>query len=174
MISCKNIKKTAEKKKVSGFTLIEIIIYGALVTMIIGALVLTSVNILGARARITAMEEVSHNARFALERIMSEIRGSQAIETVSGSQLKITNIDGDPVEFNLTEGVIKMSRGEGATRFSLTGSSVNVSSLQFSDVSYEDTSGAIRIEMTVEFANPLGRPEWDFQRTFYATENLRK
>lgn len=166
-----------EKQK--GFTLIEFIIYGTLVTIIIGVIVLTSVNVMGARARITAREEVSHNARFALDKIMYEIRRAESITSpepgLSASSLGLVDGEGDSRVFNLdSEGkVLQMTIGSG-TPVSLTSESVVLSNLQFTNVSYEDTPGTIRIEMTVAFANPLERPEWNFARTFYSTENVRK
>ena len=87
----------AERQK--AFTLIEFVIYGALVTIIVGALVLTSVNVLTGRAKITAIEEVNHNARFALERVMHEIRRAEAITLPLpgsfASSLNLVDADGD-------------------------------------------------------------------------------
>lgn len=170
--------KKKNRVSTSGFTLIELVIYSALVTIIMGALVMTSVNVLAARARIIAMEEVSHNARIALGKITHEIRQSESIEEVGGidgSSLKLIDPEATVVEFDLEGGALQISRGEGSTPFALTSESVIVSSLQFSDVSYDEVNPrTIRIEMIVKFANPLERPEWDFERTFYTTENVRK
>jgi len=160
-----------EKQK--AFTLLEFVIYSTLVTIIVGLLVLISANVLGARARIIAQEEVSHNARFALGRITSEIRNSRAIVTASGSSLRLIDADGDTVGFDLAGGVLRINKGNGLP-VALTSESVVVSALQFINVSYPATPGTIRIIMTVEFSNPLGRPEWDFKRTFHTTENVRK
>jgi len=169
---------TREKSK--GFTLIEFLIYGVLVTTIVGLLVLMSVNILGARGRITAMEEISHNARFVMGRIAYEVRRAEQITSplpgAESSLLELVAHDGDSLVFRLDEEeekVLQMIIG-GGIPVSLTSESVIVSDLQFSNVSYQKGPGTVRIKMTLEFANPLDRPEWDFKRTFYATENLRR
>ena len=169
----------AERQK--AFTLIEFVIYGALVTIIVGALVLTSVNVLTGRAKITAIEEVNHNARFALERVMHEIRRAEAITLPLpgsfASSLNLVDADGDVREFHLDQGIgnaLQLTIGNG-TPVSLTSDSVVVKNLKFTNVSQSnETPGTIRIEVTVAFKNPLERPEWDFEKTFHETENVRK
>lgn len=161
-----------KKKKRAGFTLIEFIIYSAIVTIIVGMIVLISVNVMGARARIITREEVSHNARFVLGTIRHEIRNAQVIDTVNVSLLQLTDAVGDTVTFNLSGGAVTMAKF-GGSAVDLTSDLVNVSSLQFTDVSYAETPGTIKIEMTINFVNELGRAEWEFEETFYVTENLR-
>lgn len=168
------------KKKDEGFTLVEFLIYSVLITMIVGLLVLMSTNILGARGRVIAMEAISYDARFVLGRITYEIRrAEQIISPLSGSSgsfLELTGSDGDSLVFRLDEQeekVLQMIIGEG-NPISLTSESIIVKDLQFSNVSYQNSPGAVRITMTLEFDNPLERPEWNFQRTFYTTENLRR
>ena len=161
-----------KKKKKAGFTLIEFIVYSALITVIVGMIVLVSVNVMGARARIITREEISHNVRFVLETIRHEIRNAQEIDTAGGSQLQLIDAVGDTVTFDLDEGAVTMAKF-GGTAVALTSDLVNVSSLQFTDVSYEDTPGTIKIEMTIKFVNDLERPEWEFEKTFYTTESLR-
>lgn len=170
-----------DKEKNKGFTLIEFIIYGVIVTAVVGALVLMSVNVLAARGRIEATGEVSHNARLVLGKIMYDIRRAEQIVSplpgFSASSLELIDAEGDVRIFSLdaTEGnVLQLKVGENGIPFPLTSESIIVSYLQFSNVSYPDTSGTVRIAMTLEFINELQRPEWDFERTFYATENLRR
>ena len=127
---------------------------------------------MGARARIITRKEVSHNARFVLGTIMHEIRNAQEINAVSGSLLQLTDAEEDTVTFNLNGGAVTMTRFDGSA-VNLTSDLVNVSSLQFTDISYEGTPGTIKIEMTINFINELERTEWEFEETFYATENLR-
>jgi hypothetical protein len=167
------------RKKNTGFTLIEFLIYSIIVTIIVGSLVLMSINVLAARGRMVAAEEVSHNARFALGKIMYEIRQAEQITSpapgATDSSLSLIAADGDTLVFSLeeVEDVLEMTIG-GGTPFSLTSESIAVSSLTFANISYTDTSGTVRIEMTLEYINPLERTEWEFQRTFYATENIRR
>ena len=158
----------------------ELLVYGVVVTVMVGLLVSMSVNILAGRGKMVAMEEISYNARLVMGKITYEIRRSEQITSplagASSSSLSLVDADGDTLVFRLDpeeESVLQMVIG-GGTPVSLTGESVVVSNLQFSNVSYQNGPGTIRMEMTLEFANPLERPEWDFQRTFYATENLRR
>jgi hypothetical protein len=158
-----------------GFTLVEFVIYSVIITIVIGALTLITIDILKARAKIFAMEEVNHNAKFVLEKITKEIRESQQIVNATSSYLKLIDADGDIVEFKLEDGIIKMRRGDSDFEFfPLSTDSVFVKSLDFINVSYPNTPGTIRIVMTIKFKNPQARPEWEFERTFYTSENVRK
>jgi cell division protein FtsL len=158
-----------------GFTLVEFVIYSVIVTIVIGALTLITIDILKARAKIFAMEEVNHNAKFVLEKITKEIREAQQIVNATSSYLKLIDADGDIVEFKLEDGIIKMRRGDSDFEFfPLSTDSVFVKSLDFTNVSYPNTPGTIRIVMTIKFKNPQARPEWEFERTFYTSENVRK
>lgn len=167
------------RKRNAGFTLIEFLIYSILVTIIVGSLVLMSVNVLAARSRMIAAEEVSHNARFALGKIMYEIRRAEQITSplpgATASSLSLVAADGDTLVFSLdaVEEELEMTIGSG-TPVPLTSEYIAVSGLEFANVSYPDTPGTVRTEMILEYVNPLERAEWEFQRTFYATENIRR
>ena len=154
----------------------EFIIYSVLITIIVGIIVLMSVNVMGARARIITREEVSHNARFALERMRYEIRRAESITSPSagssGPSLSLVDGDEDTRVFDLSEGVLRMAIG-GGTPIALTSDAVSATTLQFFNTSYDNTPGTIKIETTIEFINSLGRQEWEFEETFYATENIR-
>ena len=164
-----------KKKKTAAFTLVEFLVYSALITIIVGMIVLVSVNVMGARARIITRGEVNHNARFALERMGYEIRRAESITSPSsGSSTSLTLVDGDGFTrvFGLSEGVLQMTIG-GDTPIALTNDLVSATDLQVFNLSYPSTPGTVRIETTIEFLNPLGRPEWEFEETFYTTENIR-
>ena len=165
-----------KKKESLGFTLIEFIIYSALITIIVGMIVLMSVNVMGARARIITRQEVNHNARFVLERMTYEIRRAQSITSPSSgatsSSLTLVDGDGDTRVFDLSAGVLQMTIGSG-TPIALTSDSVSATNLEVFNLSYSETPGTVRIEMTIEFVNPLESPGWEFEESFYTTENIR-
>jgi len=113
-----------------GFTLLEFIIYSGVITMVLAALILIGVNVLNAKTKIFAMEEVIHNAKFTLEKITKEIRTAQAIVNATSSYLELIDSDGDTVEFKLEDGIIKTRRGGAISEFiPLTTNSVVVSTL---------------------------------------------
>lgn len=134
-----------------GFTLIEFLIYIGIVGIILIAAGSIGLNALFGKAKLAAIEEVNQNARFAMEKIAQAVRDGQdaSIFTLSGGAI-------------LQNGV------------PITADEVAVSDFQISDISYPDTPGAKRIQMTVKFANPENRQEYNFEKTFYTTAVIRK
>ncbi len=168
------------KKEKNGFTLIEFLIYSVIVSFIIGALVLSGVNIMQAKVRIDIREEVSHNGRIALNIITNHIR--QAEEVIyptpgnSGSYLSLEMpiSDFSPTIFEANEnGTLTIKRKDDAASL-ITSEKVIVSDLTFTNLSYTDSPGTIKIEITIEYFNSSGRIEYDFEKIFYTTENIRR
>jgi type II secretory pathway pseudopilin PulG len=167
-------------KKQKGFTLIEFLIYSMIVSLIIGAIVLSGVNIMQAKVRIDITEEVNHNGRTVLSIITNHIR--QAEEVIyptagnSGSYLSLGMpiSDFSPTVFETNENGMLTIKRKDEVASSITPDNINVSSLTFTNLSYIDSPGVIKIEVTIEYLNSSGRAEYDFEKTFYTTENIRR
>jgi len=164
-----------------GITLVEFLIYSVVTAIIVGVLVLTSLNVLEGRAKSLSREEVNHNVRFSMERIMKNIRNADRIESPvvgnTDSYLKLVNADDSIVEFKLNEGnnMIEKRKGGEGNYSPLMVDTVIINELEFLNVSQsEETPGTIKIEIEAEFFNPLGRSEFEFKETFRSTENVRK
>ncbi len=164
----------------AGFTLIEFLIYSVIVTLLVGALVLIGSNILQGRVRVAVAEEVNHNGKIAMEKITYHIRKADSINSpIIGSSestlsLNMSVSTENPTVFEVDiDNRLTVKRGVEDAAV-LTSGKVKVSSLNFTNVSYDDTSGTVKIEMTIKYNAPVGREEYDFERIFYTTENLRK
>jgi hypothetical protein len=153
-----------------GFTLIEFLIYSGIVVFVILALTLTGMNILHARIKVVALEEVNKNASFSLEKIAYLIRNSEGVNSATGDtlSLKMSSPAEDPTEIYLDDGAIMISKSGNISR--LTTESVVVTSLSFSEF-LED---AVRVSVSFEFYNPSERKEYEIERDFKFTENVRK
>jgi hypothetical protein len=57
---------------------------------------------------------------------------------------------------------------------SITSETVIVSDLVFTNLSYTDTPGTVKIVITIEYSNLSERTEYDFEKIFYTTENIRR
>jgi prepilin-type N-terminal cleavage/methylation domain-containing protein len=162
-----------------GFTLIEFVIYIAIVGIILVVAGAIGFNILFGKAKLAAIEEVSQNARFTMEKIADTVRNAQAINSPSiGTtapllSLQIADSSKNPTLFDVSAGTLRITEGV-SQPVSLTASEVTATNLQFSNVSYALAPGTVRIQMTVQFTNPSGRPEYNFAKTFYTTANIRK
>lgn len=174
MVAFRSVKTETE-----GFTLVEFLVYIGIVGTILLVAGTIAFNVFFGKAKLAAIEEVSQNARFALEKIADRVRNAEAIQTpppgVSSSSISLQMADSekDPTEFYVQGGILRMREGLGANRWPLTSDEVVVSTLQFSNISYPDTPGTVRIQMTIKAANPENRPEREFEKTFYTTANVR-
>ncbi len=72
----------------SGFTLIEVVVSMAIFTLIIGGVVMFSVNAIKASTKSQAMQEAVDNARYAIDDLAKKIRTSSNVEVAdSGKSL---------------------------------------------------------------------------------------
>lgn len=169
----------ALRKSGAGFTLIEIILYLTLTTIMISILGGIGVNVLLSNAKAHAREEVGYNAHFVFEKIERVIHEAESITGPTGNAtsstltLTMSDAEKDPTVVTVTEGVVTITKGIGPA-LALTASEVTVTDLTFSDVSFPGMSPSVRIEMTIEAFNPEGRKAYEARETLYTTVNLRK
>jgi type II secretory pathway pseudopilin PulG len=162
-----------------GFTLVEFMVYTALAGLVFGLMLGVYLNVFNVYAKSYVAAEVNQNARFAMDVMAGRIRNAESINspsagsTSSSLSLEMATSALDPTVFDLSSGVLRIKEGASAT-VDLTSSEVTVSALTFSNLSYTDTPGTIRIEMTVEFVNTGGTHQYDFARTYYETVNIRE
>jgi type II secretory pathway pseudopilin PulG len=119
----------------SGFTLIEILIYTAIMGSILVSTVFITRAMYDTRARIRSSVILEENMRFALARIMTEVREADGVTepaSSTGTALTITRDDPahDPTVITSAGGVITMSKG-GSPAAALTSSEVEITSLVF-------------------------------------------
>lgn len=161
------------------FTLIEFLIYIGIVGTIVIAASAIAFNIFFVKAKIESIEAVSQNARISMERIANRIRNAEAINSpapgtsVSTLSLQMADAAYNPTIFDVSGTTLRIQEGA-AQAVNLTSSQVLVTNLQFSNISYTDTPGTVRAQMTVRLVNPGNRQEYDFEKTFYTTTNIRK
>lgn len=167
------------KKSGAGFTLIEFIMYTTIVGVILLAVGAIGINIFFNKAKLTAVDEVSQNSRFVLEKITYAIRNAEIINSpslgTSGTSLSLqmADLSKNPTLFDLNNGFVRIKEGAG-NYINLTTDEVVITNLQFSNLSYTGTPGTMRIEITVKFNNLTARQEYNFEKTFYATANIRE
>ena len=162
-----------------GFTILEFLLYIGLVGIILVVAGAIGLNVLFGKAKLAAIEEVSQNARFIIEKIADRVRNAEAINSPSQGtttfllSLQMSDPAKDPTVFDVSGNSLRMQEGGGAA-ITITSSEVIVSGVQFSNISYPDTPGTVRIQMTVKFVNLDSRQEYNFEKTFYTTTNIRE
>jgi competence protein ComGC len=152
--------------KKQAFTLVEFLIYLGILSLV---LVLTAGflwDFIFGNIKATSYREVQENGRFALLKITQEIKKATEINSPppssSSSTLSLARIDShlNPTVFDVINGRLRIRRGLTGTSYYLTSDQVIVSSLQFTNLSYPETPGIIRVEIVLEHINPGNRTEY--------------
>ncbi len=157
-----------------GFTLIEVIIYTAILAIIF-ILVVNSLSIVIKafnQGRVTI--KINNSAETAMERMAREIRFAYGIDASSALDHLVLNtyVLGTEIpttaEFYIDSGKLMVKEGISPAD-QLTSSDLNVTNLVFSQISASSVSKAIKIEMTIQGSSG------NYQKTedFYNTAILR-
>lgn len=164
----------------SGFTLIEVIIYVALVSVFISGAIFFAWDIIYGRVKSQVQIEVNQNLRLASDRISFEIRNADSINSVSGSSLSLSVSDSvrDPTVFDVSGGRLRIGYGGAGpcpitSPCNLTSDLVTVANLTFTDLSVGIESANVRFTITVASNNPSGRQEWERSQTYSTAVELR-
>lgn len=143
----------------NAFTLIEILIYLAIISLILVMVVNFLWSIVFGNIKESSHQEIQQNARFVLTKMTQEIKKATAINSplfgepsVNSLSLSMADSGLNPTIFDIFDGKLRITQG--SQQFYLTSDQVTISNLRFTNLSYQDTPGTIRIEMTVEYVNP--------------------
>jgi len=113
-----------------GFTLIELILYVALVSMMLSTLIPFALNVIEGGVKVGVEQEVYSQARYLSERFKKEIRDASAVTTCNGTTLVLANTDStrNPTTFSFASDTITITSGTSipsATRLHSIDTSVN-------------------------------------------------
>ncbi len=159
-----------------GFTLIEIIIYTAIIAIIFILVVNSLTVVIRAFNQGRVAIKINNSAELAMERMTREIRFAYDIDisSVLGHLVLSTYSISSPetpttIEFYLDSGKLMVKEGVWPAD-QLTSSDLSVTNLVFRQITAYSTSKAIKIEMTIQGSSG------NYQKTenFYNTAILRK
>jgi len=165
-------------KNNQGFSLIELILYIAITSVILVIVSQFMGGILESRVKNRTIAEVEQQGVQIMETITQTIRNAQAITSPSQGNnysaltLDVVNVVDDPTIFDLSAGVVRIKEGT-AVAIGLNNSVVEVSNLTFDNLSKTGTPGLVRVEFTIDYINNSGRQEFDWSKTFYGSASLR-
>ena len=145
-----------------GFTLIELILYVALVTIILSALVPFAWNMVQTGVKSAVQQEVNANSRYISERIKYEIRNATGINSVAATTISLStsNAGTNPTIIDLTGGNIRIKQGGGAT-VNLNSTNTVINSLTFTNYTSSDNKTKhIQFTMTVAASFAAARQEY--------------
>ncbi len=166
-----------EEKNNSGFTIVEMILYVAIVAIFMTGMVYFTLDIVYGRIKSFTHQEVNQNIRFTSKRIGYEIKNASAINSISESSISLatTDLARNPTIIDLSSGRIRIGYGSSGncptiSPCFLTSNKVNVSNLTFTDLS-SGPSTNIKFSMTVDGIG--NRKEFQKSETFETAIELR-
>ena len=164
----------------SGFTLMEILIYIAVLAIIVLAVSAFLTWSIKSNAKTEAMREVSDNARRAMEIMTYEIREAKSIYTLTSTStqfsLETTHYlpEGETftyIDFYLCDSNLCLKK-ESQNPISLTSDSVEVKNLVFDQI-ITGEAPSIQINLKIDYKNPNKRPEYQASVELNSTASLR-
>ena len=130
-----NVKKSRLNSQTTrGFTLIELILYVALVAIFITSAVLFSLDLIYGREKSHQQQIVQQNVRIALGRITYEIERANDIQSVNSNQIVLDNGGGSTTTIELSGENVQITTG-GQGPYNLTSNQVSVDALNFGEFS---------------------------------------
>jgi len=162
--------------KSNGFTLIEILFYIVLFTVLFAVISQTLLTISGTHDEISAIKNINNSASLALERMTRDIRDAHHVivsesqlATSSGSlTLALTSDELETTTFRHTADGIELLKNDTVIG-SLVGPSVTINELSFFHIT-STTSEAVRITMNTHATTSNSIK----QHTFHTTAILRE
>lgn len=162
-----------------GFTLVELILYVSICSILLLTISSFLSFLLGARIRSQAITEVNQQGFQVMSMITQTIRNGRSVQVpsmgTSSSTLSITTLNTliNPTVFSLSSTTIQVKEGS-KTALPLTNSRIRVSSLTFENVSSgSSTEKIIRTSYTIDYINPAGRSEYNFSKSFTGSATIR-
>jgi len=163
-----------------GFTLVELIIYILVVSVILISATYYAIDVIGAQTKARSYQEVQQNARLALRRMVQEIRaaenlneGSSVFDSNPGTlSLDHTDPAKDPTIFDVSSGRLRITQG-GNGPYYLTTDQAIVSDLTFENLSVSGRNKVIKITLTLDHVNPENRSDFEASLSVYSTAVIR-
>lgn len=166
-----------------GFTIIELILYVALLSIVMTGIISFSLDMLGGRVKSRSQREVQDNLRFAMKRMQYEIRNAASIQSISPADVCLAVPDStyNPTRFYLVGNRLTVGWGGGSADCQtvnqtayLTGNQVEVERLAFTNGSSPDgKSQHILISLTIRSVNAGLRQEWNAREHATTSAELR-
>lgn len=165
--------------KFKGFTLVELLLYISIVSVVI--LVMSGVFylVLQARVKNQTVAEVEQTGAQVMQQVTQTIRNANAVNspspgnTAASISLSVVDAAKDPTTFDLSSASIRIAEGTSPS-VALTSSRLSASNLTFQNLARAGTADTIRIQFTLSHINPQGQNEYQYQQTFYGSADIKK
>jgi competence protein ComGC len=178
MLLLRNKKEKLFFQNRPGFTLVEMLLYTAIVGVILLSISVFLSIMLEARVKGQVIAEVGQVGVQAVQIFEQTARNSVAINSpaagTSGVSASLVLAEGakNPTVFDMAGGIIRIKEG-GSAAVNITSSKLTATGLSFTNLSASGTAGTLRIQFTLTYKNPSSRNEYNYSKTFYGSASLR-
>ena len=164
-----------------GFSLIEALVYIAVLSIIITAVVSFILWSVYSYTKAKVARETLDNAERVIRVITNEIREADSIytPTTTASQLSLETVKYLPlgeeityIDFYLCDSRLCFKK-ESQDPIVLTSDEVEITNLTFNQISSGGVESSIQISLTIDYKNPTGRSEYDASVSLTSTASLR-
>ena len=172
-------KSRTNQKKLQGFTLVEILLYIGLIAALVVSISVFLGILLQSQIKNQAIAEVEEGGIQILHLMTQTIRNAENINSPSQGNsatsltLNVINGSKNPTVFDLSGSTIRIKEGVGLP-VDLSSNRVNVSGLNFTNLTQAGTSGIVRVQFTLTHLNPESQNEYEYSKTFTASAGLRQ
>ena len=147
------------RKKKFGSTLIETLIYIALIALIVTSIVLLTSSMLNSKIKTQSALILEEEMRFAMEVIKSKVSVASYItspvsaETIDNLTLVMTDPAKDPTVFSLANGYIFLTEGAGDS-MALVSEKIEITNFSFTGL--DSTPDSVKIDISGQLRNASG------------------
>lgn len=159
-----------------GFTLIEAILYVAIVSLVLTALIPFGWTVIETGSQSAVEQEVSGNARYISERILYEIRNSLGINNVSSTQIVLCETSGacatSPTTITYSTPNVTI-QNKGASAVNLNSNDTTISSLTFTNNTSGTSTKNISFVFTAKQKYTGARYDFSYSTTVQSSAEVR-
>ena len=170
-----------KQQKREGFTIIEFVVYIAVLAILGGAVSTLFLWTLKAHTKAQVLQETTFSAQLAMDRVLHEVREAESLylPTTTATQVSLETKTSIPlgetagyIDFFLCGEALCMKKEEAAP-VALTSSSFEVTNLSFTTISTNTKFPSVQIQMTLEHKNPSGSSQLEAAVQITSTASLR-
>lgn len=166
-----------------GFTLVELIIYVSIISLIGTAAVHYTLGVSQARNKNEVTQQIQANGRTALQLVSQRIRGATGLNVASSTfdaspgvlTLTFATSTKNPTVIDLTSenGQLRIQEGTTAPVI-ITPATMQITNLTFTDLTSSSARANVRVQFTIEYINPSGDVVYDAAETFQTSVSVRQ
>jgi len=160
-----------------GFTLVEVLIYIAVIGLVVTSFITFAISISSSRSKTYVVQEVQANTRTALDLISQKVRAAEDVVTPSeGNSTSTLELDmpdtADNLVFSVIGNILNITEGV-ADPVPITSDEVSVSNLSFTNLAVTGERDNIRVEMTIEYSGE-GSKEYEYSQSLQTAVSIRQ